>query len=131
MPLCLKGRPFVKAPPFCAVVPIGCVAHPNYFLHPLSFVSRAGSSRSNNTAFPVGRLGSSSGAKSSLFRYHQSPPDKHKCHRGLVQLRVYLLAPRADYAKAVSYTQRGALRSNTPFKVRPQRCNMKLESHGS
>jgi hypothetical protein len=28
-----------------------------------------------------------------------------------------LLAPRADYVKAVSYAQGGALRSNTPFRV--------------
>ena len=45
---------------------------------------------------------------------------------GLVQLGVYLLAPRADYVKAVSYAQGGALRSNTPFRVRPRHLGVSL-----
>ena len=38
---------------------------------------------------------------------------------GLVQLRVYLLAPRAGSPQAILHAHPGALRSNTPFKVRP------------
>ena len=88
------------------------------FPHPLSFLSRAVISRQSRSAFPVACLCPFSDAQIALLGSHPKTNHKHKCHRGLVQLGVYLLAPRASCSPAVLHRHCGALRSNTPFKVR-------------
>src|SRR6266700_2377019 len=123
MPLGFKNSAFVEAPLFAGWFQSTAASTQTSLPHPLSFLSRGGNNRSNTSAFRVGRLCSFSDAKRSLFRSHQNPPRKHKCHRRACSTRGVFAGSARHWITAVFRPLRGALRSNTPFKVRP------LQSH--
>jgi hypothetical protein len=104
--------------PYCRVLPIACVADPNLLSAPSQFPFPGRQQPFKHLSLPSG----------PAFA-HFSPP-KGRCSvptkthaantraiDGLVQLGVYLLAPRAGSSFLVSSVQHGALRSNTPFRV--------------
>jgi len=95
MPLCSKHPAFVEAPLFAKSFPIGGVAHLNQLSAPSQSCFPTSYQRPKLLPFQVGRPYSFADVKRALFRCYQTLVHKHKCHRGLVQLGVYLLAPRA------------------------------------
>src|SRR6266567_5410466 len=120
MPLGFKDSAFVEAPPFAGWFQSTAASTQTSLPHPLSFLSRGGNNRSNTSAFRVGRLCSFSDAKRSLFRSHQNPPRKHKCHRRACSTKGVFAGSARHWITAVFRPLRGALRSNTPFKVGPR-----------
>ena len=118
MPLCSRFPAFVEAPPLAGWFPSAVARTQSSFAHPLSFLSPGGNNRSNTSAFPVGRLGSFSHAKRSLLGSHQNPPRKHKCHRRACSTRGVFAGSARHLISSLFRPHGGALRSNTPFKVR-------------
>jgi hypothetical protein len=95
MPLCLKYPVFVEAPPFAAWFQKAVAPSQTSFPHPLSFIFPRSYQRPKLLPLPSGPALLICRGQKGLFRSYQTLPHKHNCHRGLVQLGVYLLAPRA------------------------------------